>query len=54
MKTAAHRKFLEEAARQRARVVSMRETKMTMQAIADKLGISRQRVNQILKKEAAK
>lgn len=46
--------FLKESAKRRAQVIKYRAKKMTMQQIADKMGISRQRVGKLLKTEAAK
>jgi predicted transcriptional regulator len=53
MKTSAYAKFLAQAERQRARILSLRAKKPqpTMQTIADAVGLTRQRVQQIIAEE---
>jgi len=51
MKTANFKRYREQAAANRLKVMAWREQDKTMQYIADKLGITRQRVQQIIAKE---
>lgn len=50
MKKPDYSEFLKRAAKQRARILALRDAGKTMQAIADDVGISRQRVHQLLRK----
>ena len=51
MKLSHFLRYREQAAKNRALILKLRATGTTMQAIADKDGVSRQRVHQILKAE---
>lgn len=46
-----YQKFLARSQAKRTRIVNMRAKRLTLQAIATKMGISRQRVSAILKQE---
>lgn len=56
MKTTAYQKFMAQAERQRVRILRLRakDPRPTMQEIADVIGITRQRVQQIIAADKAK
>lgn len=54
MKTSDYEKFMEKAAKNREKILALRTAGKTMETIAGSLGITRQRVAQVLKKAGAK